>query len=392
MAVIDLLFRGMAKLVAVLYSFTNSYGLAIIGLTIVVRLILFPLTVKQVRSMQAMAAAQPEIKKLQELYKQDRQQLNAEMMQFYRANGINPAAGCFPLLLQAPFLIALYNVIYGLTRVDELNWLMVRLPRPKYLDHGSELYRSLVDSGGRMVSFSVDLAQSAAGFRGSLGDRLPYYLLVVLVAVTGIAQQVQMMRKSPPTTDQAAQMQRIMKYLPILFAVFAYNVKAGVVLYWIAGNLWTMGQTQFLYRKSAPKPVIKGIDGEELKTRPAPSAPAVPAAPAGRGFRAALAAAREAAATPPPGRKGRSEEAASNGSASGGSASGGSASNGSTGSKQNGSKQNGSKPAGAGGPKVTPKVTSSTSAGKNTTKQTVRKPSGPQRGASGTSRSGKKKG
>jgi YidC/Oxa1 family membrane protein insertase len=290
MAIIDLLFRGMAGLVAQLYRFTSSYGLAIIGLTVVVRLILFPLTVKQVRSMQAMAAAQPEIKKLQELHKDDRQRLNTEMMAFYRTNGINPAAGCFPLLLQAPFLIALYNVIYGLTRVDELNWLMIRMPRPKYLDHTSDLYRSLVDSGGRMVSFGVDLAQSAAGFRGSLGDRLPYYVLVVLVAVTGIAQQLQMARRSPPTTDQAAQMQRIMKYLPILFAVFAYNVKAGVVLYWIAGNLWTMGQTSFLYRKSAPKPVITGIDGQPVVATAVTSSTA--STSGGPGLLAGLKAAR----------------------------------------------------------------------------------------------------
>jgi YidC/Oxa1 family membrane protein insertase len=294
-ALFDLLFSGMAQLVAFLYQLSGSYGLAIIGLTIVVRLILFPLTAKQVRSMQAMAAAAPEMRKLQEMYKDDRQKLNTEMMTFYRQNKINPAAGCLPLLLQAPFLFALYNVIYGLTRVDQLNWLMIQMPRPKYLDHTSELYRSLVNSGGRMVSFGVDLSRAAAGFQGSLGQRVPYYVLVVLVAVTGIAQQVQMMRKSPPTTEQAAQMQRIMKFLPLLFAVFAYNVKAGVVLYWIAGNIWTMAQTAFLYRKSAPKPVITGLDGEVV-VPPTPAqaaAAAAVAAPGQKSMMATLKAARE---------------------------------------------------------------------------------------------------
>jgi YidC/Oxa1 family membrane protein insertase len=279
MVLIDWLFRGTAWVIAGVYSLTSSYALAIIGLTVVVRLILFPLTAKQVRSMQAMAAAQPEIKKLQEAYKDDRVVLNTKMMEFYKENGINPAAGCFPLLLQAPFLITLYNVIYGLTEIKPLRGLMIRVPQPKYLDHESALYRSLVRSGGKMISWTVDLSQTAAGFEGTVAKRLPYYLLVVLVAVTGIMQQYQTMRKSPPANEQAAQMQRIMKFLPILFAVFAYNVKAGVVVYWIAGNIWTMAQTAFLYRASAPKPVIGGVT-IDLAERAAAAAAASAAAPA----------------------------------------------------------------------------------------------------------------
>jgi YidC/Oxa1 family membrane protein insertase len=295
MFLIDGLFRLTAFVIAFLYGVTKSYGLSIIGLTIVVRLLMFPLTAKQVRSMQAMAAAQPEIKKLQEAYKDDRVTLNTKMMEFYKANGINPAAGCFPLLLQAPFLITLYNVIYGLTEIKPLRGLMIRVPQPKYLDHGSDLYRSLVRSGGKMISWTVDLSQTAAGFEGTVAKRLPYYLLVVLVAVTGILQQFQTMRKSPPANEQAAQMQRIMKFLPILFAVFAYNVKAGVVVYWIAGNIWTMAQTAFLYRASAPKPVIGGVT-IDLAERAAAAAAASAAAPVKPTTKAVSAKAKAAAA------------------------------------------------------------------------------------------------
>ncbi len=176
--------------------------------------------------------------------------------------------------------------------------------------------------------------------------------------------------------------------------MFAYNVKAGVVLYWIAGNLWTMGQTQFLYRKSAPKPVIKGIDGTELAIK-APSTPsATPAPAAGGGFRAALKAAREAAAsgTTPTGRPANGS-GGSGGSAPGKGTSNGAADAGSgSGASGNGASGNGASGNGAGGgraPKVTP-----TAKGKNTTKQTVRKPSASttDRPAPGSQpRSGKKK-
>jgi YidC/Oxa1 family membrane protein insertase len=111
----DLLFEGFSSLIAFFYSVVPSYGIAICLLTVAVRLLLFPLTAKQAKSMYAMQKVQPEMKRLQQKYKNDRQKLNEEMMKFYKENNINPLAGCLPLFLQLPLFIVLYQVISGLT-------------------------------------------------------------------------------------------------------------------------------------------------------------------------------------------------------------------------------------------------------------------------------------
>ena len=102
---------GMGAILAFLYSVIPNYGFAIIGLTVLVRLALFPLTAKQARSMQKMQLIQPELKRLQAQYKNDRQKLNEEIMKFYKENKVNPMAGCLPLVLQMPIFFALYQVL-----------------------------------------------------------------------------------------------------------------------------------------------------------------------------------------------------------------------------------------------------------------------------------------
>ncbi len=243
------MFNALAWLVAQFYGFTKSYGVSIVLLTITVRLVLFPLTARQTRSMQSMQRVQPQVKQLQAQYKDDRQKLNEELMKFYKQNKINPAAGCLPLLLQMPIFFALYRVIYGLTSTRELSGLMIRVPHPKYLTASSELSQSLVNSGGRMVSWGVDLAQSASGFAGPTSKKIPYFILVVLVGITGYLQQAMMARKqTTAVTGQAAQMQSIMKVMPVFFALISFNIQAAVVLYWIAGNIWTIAQQEALSR------------------------------------------------------------------------------------------------------------------------------------------------
>jgi YidC/Oxa1 family membrane protein insertase len=114
-SVLDPLYTGLGWVMAWLYALLPSYGIAIILLTIAVRLVLYPLTVKQTKSMQAMQRLQPEIKRLQTKYKNDRQKLNEEMMKFYKENKVNPLSGCLPLLLQLPLFIVLYRLIHDLT-------------------------------------------------------------------------------------------------------------------------------------------------------------------------------------------------------------------------------------------------------------------------------------
>ncbi|MBV9412925.1 MAG: YidC/Oxa1 family membrane protein insertase [Acidimicrobiia bacterium] len=114
-SVLDPLYTALGWVMAWLYALVPSYGIAIILLTVAVRLVLYPLTVKQTKSMQAMQRLQPEIKRLQTKYKNDRQKLNEEMMKFYKENKVNPLSGCLPLLLQLPLFIVLYRLIHDLT-------------------------------------------------------------------------------------------------------------------------------------------------------------------------------------------------------------------------------------------------------------------------------------
>jgi YidC/Oxa1 family membrane protein insertase len=249
--VIDLL----GSVLSTFYGLTHSYGLAIIMLTVVVRLVLFPLTLKQTRSMQGMARLQPEVKKLQAEYGSDKQKLNAEMMELYRREKINPAAGCLPLLLQIPIFFGLYQVIRGLTNTGSLGWLQVQVPSPRHLAQGSEMYKAIIEDGGELRSLGINLAETASSVTGGLGSRLPYLLMVVGIAATGFAQQIRANQLNPATTAQAAQMQNIMKILPVFFALFCFQAQAGLVLYWLASNIWTLAQQEVLH-KTNPKPMV----------------------------------------------------------------------------------------------------------------------------------------
>ena len=243
------MFDILANLVAFFYQVTKSYGLSIILLTVCVRLAMFPLTAKQAKSMQAMQRVQPEIKKLQARYKDDRQKLNEELMKFYRENKINPAAGCLPLLVQAPVLYIMFRVIRGLTASKSLDWLMIRVPKPDYLSSDSDLYRALVNAGGRMVSWGIDLAKSPQSQSGA--DALPYYLLVLAVVLTGVISQRQVAARSSTTNNpQARQMQTIMKIMPIFFGFITFSMQAGLIVYWLTGNVFTIAQQWIIFRKN----------------------------------------------------------------------------------------------------------------------------------------------
>jgi YidC/Oxa1 family membrane protein insertase len=242
---LDILARPLGVVLSLFFGFTHSYGFSIILLTITVRLILFPLTAKQMRSMNAMAAIQPEVKKLQAEYGSDKPKLQEETMKLYKEKGINPAAGCLPLLLQFPVFIGLFRVIRGLSASAPLKFLTVRVAHPSFLNENTEMYRSIVKSGGRLLSFGFDLAETASG------TKAPAYIALVLAyGVSGWVQQALATKRNPAAAaaGPGAQMQQIMKVFPIFMALFAWNMPAGLVLYWFASNLWTIGQQEVLAR------------------------------------------------------------------------------------------------------------------------------------------------
>ncbi len=208
-----------------LYDLVGNYGVAIILLTVLVKLILLPLTIKQTRSMMAMQRIQPEIKKLQEKYKDDREKLSQETMKFYKENNINPLSGCLPLLMQMPIFIALYTVLrkYVIT--------------PPVMLLGSVVKNSgaITSAGAGLIMVQGDLIRDTSFlWIDNLADSTKIagwfgYVLVALLAVTTWYSQKQVMGDDPR--------QKGMLYaMPLMMVFFGMSLPAGVVLYWVTTN------------------------------------------------------------------------------------------------------------------------------------------------------------
>jgi YidC/Oxa1 family membrane protein insertase len=230
--------EGLGWLLAFFYSIIPNSGVAIILLTVAVRLVLFPLTAKQAKSMIAMQRVQPEIKKLQAKYKNDRQKLNEEMMKFYKENQINPLGGCLPLLLQMPVFIALFQTLRDIQ---------------KFIPQSSQMYTDICGKGvdpsqckPNMHFAGMNLTTSASKAASSgFGTVWPYLILVAIVVVTGFVQQRQTMRNQ---TQANPQMAIISKVFPLVFAFISWGLPSGVGLYFATSNLWQIGQQEVVYR------------------------------------------------------------------------------------------------------------------------------------------------
>jgi YidC/Oxa1 family membrane protein insertase len=256
-------FELIARVLAFYYELIPSFGFAIIALTLTVMVILTPLTLKGTRSMMMMQQLQPEMKKLQSKYKDDRQQLNEELMKFYKENNINPLGGCLPLLVQMPVFIVLYNVLRGLTlRVPLPNPGFVsgqlaigqtptRPPNvnfdPAYLDHNSSMYQAMSQTNVLMF-FGMDLSESCSeALQLGVVHALPYIVLIAIVGVSGFVQQRQIQGRTP-NAQVNPQQQTIMKIMPIFLPVISFGLPSGLVLYFAVSNLYRIGQQWFISR------------------------------------------------------------------------------------------------------------------------------------------------
>jgi len=296
-AIWDGIREGLGYILAFFYSIVPNAGFAIIMLTVVVRLILFPLTAKQAKSMIAMQRAQPEMKKLQAKYKNDKQKLNEEMMKFYKENQINPLGGCLPLLAQMPVFIALYQTLREIQHF---------IPQTGSF---SQMYADICspDTTCRVVNldfFGMNLTESASSAPKGFANALPYYVLVGLVVVTAFLQQRQTMRNQ---TQVNPQMQMIGKVLPVIFGFISISIPAGVVLYFFTSNLWQIGQQEVVYRTigtAAGPPVKKkdrkGGDGA-IDVKSTESPPAAPSTGGVKGLFKSLSGSTAADDAPPSG-------------------------------------------------------------------------------------------
>jgi YidC/Oxa1 family membrane protein insertase len=206
-----------------------SWGMSIIALTICTRAVLLPLTYKQLKGMRALQALQPQMKELQEKYKNDKQRLQQEMMRIYKENKVNPLASCFPLLAQLPVFITLFFVLKHELPPD------MGCPSAGHCAaYGAEFF------------FIDDLTAKATGAE-----------LVTLIVLYVGTQLVSSMVMSI-TADKSQQ--RMMMILPFIFVPFILSFPAGLILYWITTNIWTIGQ-QLVIQRVVPPPVTATPEG-----------------------------------------------------------------------------------------------------------------------------------
>jgi YidC/Oxa1 family membrane protein insertase len=233
-----------------------AWALSIAGLTVVIRTLLIPLFVRQIRSSRNMQLLQPKMKELQKKYGHDREKLGQEMMKLYKETGTNPFSSCLPLLLQSPIFLALFRVL-------------------DYAANGkahSAIMQPLVFSLQHAKIFGAEISQSflKASGPGANNVKIVAIVLIILMTTTMFITQLQLMRKNMPKealTGQAAQMQKIMLYVfPIFFLIGGFNFPIGVLIYWFVSNLWTMGQQFYVIRRN-PAPGTPAYDAMEARKR-----------------------------------------------------------------------------------------------------------------------------
>jgi len=220
-----------------------TWTLSIMGLVVLIRIILIPLFVKQIKSQRALTALAPEMKKIQQKYKDDRQKQSEELMKLYKTHKTNPMASCFPILAQAPIFFALFTVLNGIGKNP---------PQARGV-----LTSEIAAQMAKAEFFGAPISQTFLG--SSDGTvKIVTVFLIFLMSLTTFTTQRQLMVKGMPKLDSSnnmmLQQQKIMLYLfPVIFAVSGVNFPIGVLIYWSTTNFWTWGQ-QFYVIKRNPTP------------------------------------------------------------------------------------------------------------------------------------------
>ena len=223
-----------------------SWTLAIVGLVVVIRILLIPLFVKQIRAQRNMQLIQPQLKEIQAKYAGDKERQSQEMMALYKDTGTNPLASCLPILLQAPIFFALFRVLnVGVAQekpIGVFEWAQ---------------YQYLLASAHDAEIFGVPLYATFAHADETpdpTNTRILAVILIILMSATSFLTQRQLLLKNTASDNPIAQQMKIMMYIfPVMFAVGGLNFPIGVLIYWFTTNLWTMGQ-QFWVIRNNPQP------------------------------------------------------------------------------------------------------------------------------------------
>ena len=193
--------------------FVGNYGVAIIILTIIIKALFWPLSQKSYKSMEQMKKLQPMMTKIREKYADDREKMNAEIMQLYKTYKVNPAGGCVPMLLQIPVFFALYQALLGAIEL-------------------------------RHAAFIPHLPFTDMVWLADLSAKDPYYITPLIMGATMFLQQ----RLSPPMGDPMQA--KIMMFMPVVFTFLFLNFPSGLVLYWLVNNVLSIAQQWLMVRKA----------------------------------------------------------------------------------------------------------------------------------------------
>jgi len=239
-----------------------SWTLSIMGLVLLIRTLLIPLFVKQIKSQRALTALSPEMKKIQQKYKDDRQKQSEELMKLYKTHKTNPLSSCFPILAQAPIFFALFTVLNGIGKNP---------PQAR-----GTFTPELAQQAAEAKFLGAPISETFLG-SGNLTTQIVTVFLIALMSLTTFTTQRQLMVKGMPKMDTSnnmmLQQQKILLYLfPIIFAVTGVNFPVGVLIYWSTTNLWTWGQQYYVIKRN---PAPGSPAWEELQKKKAAKNPQI---------------------------------------------------------------------------------------------------------------------
>jgi YidC/Oxa1 family membrane protein insertase len=239
-----------------------SWTLSIMGLVLLIRTLLIPLFVKQIKSQRALTALSPEMKKIQQKYKDDRQKQSEELMKLYKEHKTNPLSSCFPILAQAPIFFALFTVLNGIGKNP---------PQAR-----GTFTPELAQQAAEAKFLGAPISETFLG-SGNLTTQIVTVFLIALMSLTTFTTQRQLMVKGMPKMDTSnnmmLQQQKILLYLfPIIFAVTGVNFPVGVLIYWSTTNLWTWGQQYYVIKRN---PAPGSPAWEELQKKKAAKNPQI---------------------------------------------------------------------------------------------------------------------
>lgn len=267
--------KGVAWVLAGFYSLIPNYGVAIILLGLTFMILVVPLTLRSTRSMLAMQKLQPQMKQLQQQYKNDRVALNQALTQLYKDEGVSPFGSCLPTLIPLPLFYVLYRVIDGLGHKLTHCPATGSCAEPLYLDHNTRMYRALVESappgqGAQIHALGLNLATSAwTAISKPLGagEIFGALLLLVIMIAANYYQQIQITNLNPMVrqNQQMNSQMQLMRLFPVVFGLICIRLPSGLVLYYSVSALFRVGQQWMMYHYDPKVKALVARDEKDLE-------------------------------------------------------------------------------------------------------------------------------